>query len=136
MNHWLIKLMELKLPPRLHRGMRIAVSAADASQHRMRVGAAIYKNSMFYSSGHNSYTGKTHPKSNAHCRTIHAELHALLRLGLLGAKKTTIYVARLRKDNSLGMSKPCTACQELLRFARVKKMVFVNYHGNVEEQLL
>lgn len=48
--------------------------------------------------------------------SFHAEARVLRKIGAGG----TVYVARVRKDGSVGMSRPCTSCCRMLRFRGAK----------------
>lgn len=53
---------------------------------------------------------------------LHAEVQALLRSK--DKQVHTLYVARLLKDNSEGLAKPCPACIEALKAFGVQKVVY------------
>lgn len=65
---------------------------------------------------------------------LHAELQALLRCK--DKQVHTLYVARVLKDGSIGMAKPCAGCVEALKAFGVEKVVYTLstgfYNGWVE----
>ena len=54
----------------------------------------------------------------------HAEITALKSCGTTPIKGGTLYVARVGSAGDPRMSKPCPACQDALRKAGIKKVVF------------
>lgn len=54
--------------------------------------------------------------------SIHAECRCLKKLGLGGV----IWVARVRKDGSVGCSRPCAGCRLMLRFSGVRAYYTIN----------
>lgn len=112
---------------RIQKGQRLATDAASRSQHEKRVGACVMKKNKVLSVGCNSY--KTHPASGSYCKYHHAEFDALIGLTRSDTLGATIFVARLRKDNKLAISKPCKSCQEMIDAMGIKKVVYVNREG-------
>lgn len=98
-----------------HKAMRAAISAAYAAvlstsdtRHRCCIGAAItYRNSIL-TTAHNS--NKTHTWANKYHKypMLHAEIKAMLQLGIDKLKGTTLYVARINITHTLSLSRPCT----------------------------
>ena len=66
------------------------------------------------------------------CRVAtHAEEHALSLCG--DPRGATIYVARIGRNNEIGMSKPCSKCSVHLHRAGVKKVVYTVGSQQYEE---
>jgi len=88
----------------------------------------VYKNSIV-SIGMNSY--KTHPlmASRTSWPFLHAEQHAIIRAGLDNCQGLDLYIARVRKNNDLAMSKPCSVCVKLIYDVSIKN---VYYSTNME----
>ena len=64
---------------------------------------------------------------------IHAEVAALKNIN----KADTILVVRIsREDGSLTMSRPCEKCQKYLKDRGIKKVVYSNWNGEIEEMRL
>jgi len=110
--------------------LRQAIKAAEKSNHKQRVGAAIATGGRVLSVGSNSY--KTHPRSTSPYKTIHAEFSAFLRARteLSGA---TLYVVRLLATGDLGMAKPCPDCQRFIAKMNLKKIIYSTDHGFAEQ---
>lgn len=53
-----------------------------------------------------------------------ADVHAEARLTQKLTPGSTVWVARIRHDGSMGMAKPCPACERRLRSAGVRKVVY------------
>lgn len=107
----------------------LAIKEAYGAHHtKTRVGAVVYQRSRVLGLGSN-FQHKTHPKSTHPFGRIHAELAAIIdamrydrfRNSLIG---TSIYVARLKKDGSLGLAKPCRWCQELIHRVGIKEVTW------------
>lgn len=56
--------------------------------------------------------------------SVHAEVAALRAWGGTNLRNATLYVARIGRDGTPMMSKPCANCQQALRDAGVKKVVY------------
>ena len=55
--------------------------------------------------------------------TYHAEEAALRKAGSR-AKNSTMYVFRIKKNGMLGMAKPCSYCQVLIKRHKVRKVIY------------
>lgn len=84
------------------------------------------------STGWNWYK-KTHPRSRAHLRTLHAELHALQGLTREQLEGAVMFVARVTIGGLARMSKPCPGCQELLAGTPIKTVYYTNGTGKIEK---
>lgn len=112
------------------RMIRLALKVAEKSQHKFRTGVVIAIGSRIISIGINKY--RTHPQqinchTNMNSNSIHAELDAIISChSPLGA---TIYVARILKDGTSGLSKPCKTCQGIIELYGIKKVVYTTHDG-------
>lgn len=52
------------------------------------------------------------------------EVHAEARLANKLTPGSTVWVARIRHDGSLGMAKPCPTCERRLRNSGVRKVIY------------
>ena len=104
-----------------NKNFELAARIARLSSARNRHGAVIACGGNVLSLGVNS--SKTHTRSNAPSRQIHAELAALIanRTDVQGA---TLYSARVLRNGKLGVSKPCAYCALLLREAGIRRVVY------------
>ncbi len=66
------------------------------------------------------------------CRHSHAEAKLCRKIDY-GA---IVYVIRLRRDGTIGMSKPCPDCEKILRTRKVKKVYYTTNNGGVECMVL
>jgi len=124
------------------RGMEVAAVAsklATAPFTRTKMGAALFAGSRLVSIGFNKYS-KSHPDHKIHKRdenflyNIHAEQAALIkRRHYDNGGNLVMYVWRERQDGTPGCSKPCSMCQALLKEAGVRKVIYYNDQGVVEE---
>ena len=120
------------------RGFEAAQAAAAHSDGKIigsRMGAALYSGNNLLAVGFNIYT-KTHPegKRKTYDITIHAEQMALLRRRHYdNDSNLTMYVWRETVGGVPALSKPCGNCQERMRVAGIRKVRYINEHGEAEE---
>lgn len=94
------------------------------SKSRFRLGAVlVYKNNIV-AVGTNSY--KTHPlmAERTAWPFLHAEQHAIIRAGVDNCEGLDLYIARVLKNNTLALSKPCSVCAELIRDVGIKRTFY------------
>jgi deoxycytidylate deaminase len=66
-------------------------------------------------------------------RGHHAEARAINRK--IDCSGATIYIARLNiKDHPATMSRPCPECMEAILKSGIKKIVYINWDGEVVEE--
>lgn len=107
---------------RLHRAAILAQRSGIASYH---TGAIIYDNrDKPVSTGWSHYS--EYLKLRNYPRSIHAELHAILRTARRAdLTEATIYVTNLRATNSnVTNAKPCLTCQSILAEVGIKTAFF------------
>jgi pyrimidine deaminase RibD-like protein len=98
------------------RAMRLASEKARHRAHRHA--ALVYRGGALISQGTN------HDE-------VHAEVAALRRLWPSHREDTTVVSIRMTKGNKLGMAKPCPNCEEYMRLAGVKKVVYSDAMGQM-----
>jgi len=116
--------------------IELALSMASKSTSKFRLGAVLAKRNRVISAGYNQMQ-KTHPLQNRYYEGdgvlgLHAEVHACIGVpagDLLGAE---IYVARLLKNGSVAMAKPCDTCRKFLASVGIVKVTFTTDGGNKE----
>ena len=100
-----------------------------ASQQRLAA-ICVDKKGKVLGRGVNSYT-RTHPLQKHFAIVaalpeekmfLHAELQAVLRSR--DKEIHTIYVARVLKDDTISLAKPCKACEQMLKSFGVQKVVY------------
>jgi deoxycytidylate deaminase len=101
-------------------------------QHKL--GAVIVKGRRILASGFNSLR----PSRLLETPHLHAEASAILKLlkerrlhDLLGAE---IYVTRFTRGGSVGCSKPCPTCHNLIRSVGIKRIHYINAEGVTESE--
>ena len=103
------------------------------NNHRFHVGAALFRRKSLVTIGAN--TSKTHPsfkrtyKNGQSCYAIHAEMN-ILRQAKPG---DVIFVMRWSAEGELTMAHPCEHCQELIRKAGIKRVVYSDWDGNFKD---
>lgn len=71
--------------------------------------------------------------SNDAARRLHAEKRCLDALGGKVPPRSVMYVVRTRRgDGSVGMAKPCAACQKLLAACGIKRVYYSTNTGGWE----
>lgn len=109
-------------------------SASDWKRGNYRICAIASCKGKFLAWGRNSYV-KTHPVQAMYARMVgmydrtylHAEIHALIRAK---HQVTDVWVARVLKDGSPGLARPCPICRAAMRSAGVER---VWYTTNADE---
>lgn len=98
---------------------------AEKSKCNQRHGAVIISGGRVISVGvnvdKNSPQNVQDPKTQA---AVHAEVAALRAAGSTPLAGGTIYVARINKSGKAMMSKPCPRCQDAIRAAGIKKIIY------------
>lgn len=122
----LVKLQELAI-------QQATKSLGIGSNRNYRLGAVLFdKKRRVVAAECNSY--KTHPMvlEFSLYPSLHAEMSCLVHYGLDNSAGCDIIVMRIRKDNSLGCSKPCSSCMEALKFAGVNKVYYTTSKGELQ----
>ena len=102
-----------------------AVRIAENSECQKRHGAILTSGGRVLGIGVN--TNRNDPAIIGDAQlaySVHAEVAALRAWGGTNLKNATIYVARIGRNGDPMMSKPCVKCQEALKAAGVKKVVY------------
>ena len=97
---------------------------------KFRLGAILVHKNSIVSVGMNSY--KTHPLMAARTEWpfLHAEQNAIIRAGLDNCEGLDLYIARVLKNNTLALSKPCKVCIELIKDVGIRN---IYYSTNAKE---
>lgn len=107
-------------------------SHSDHSQHHL--GAAIVSGNKVIGVGFNK--NKTHPKSFHKFKGIHAEFSAVMNSREQNVRGASIYVYRETKNGTLGNSKPCIFCQDMLRSVYIKNVYYTTENGYEHMELI
>jgi len=91
---------------------------------KFRLGAILVHRNSIVSVGMNSY--KTHPLMAARTKWpfLHAEQNAIIRAGLDNCEGLDLYIARVLKNNTLALSKPCKVCIKLIKDVGIKNVYY------------
>lgn len=100
---------------------------ATKSQCNYRLGAITIRKNRILGRGPN--LTKTHTMMQRETGAnrllgIHAEIHAAIKSGYDQLAGSTVFVARITKDNRYAMAKPCKICQKILKRMYVKQVYF------------
>jgi len=106
---------------------RVALTFAKKSEYvPYKVGACIARGRRILSAGCNQV--KTHPMmlrfNNNFVSSLHAEMHACIGVDPEALFGSDIYVVRVRRDGSLGLSKPCKICREFLEELGIRRAFY------------
>jgi len=109
------------------RWIRSALLQAEQAPHaQWRVGSVLVRGGSVLSTGFNRYRNDP-AQVELSGVSYHAEAVVLRRTS--AARGATLYVARVRRNGSLGASKPCARCQAALVAAGVHTVVWTTPYG-------
>ena len=110
--------------------LKRALAVASVSTMRQRHGAVIAQGPRVLAVGVNSMRTApmncTDPRSQA---AWHAEVAVLRQLRGRDLHGATLYVARLNRNQVAAMSRPCVACQAVIEYAGVSKVIYTTNEG-------
>lgn len=116
------------------RFISLAIQQAKQSNCNNRLGAVICHQKTVLGAGYNKSSSpllnKGIIKKNHANMGLHAEVAAMVGLDRKVIKGTTLYVVRLRRNNSIGMSKPCISCMFYITGMGVKKIIYSTDDGS------
>ena len=119
--------------------IKLAIDEAEKSVYRFRVGAVVFKGSRILSSGHNGIrSSRIHPFYKKYNNACHAEQDAILNIKDWSTiKGCSILVVKIsKKIGILSNARPCSMCQELLRYTGIKTMFYSNTNGEIISEKL
>lgn len=79
-----------------------------------------------------AWANRFRKKQKGHA-TVHAEIGAILGLDRSITEGTTVYVVRVGRDGHLRNSKPCAMCEAAMQYVGVKRVIYSNSNGTLEE---
>lgn len=108
-----------------HAAHAMALKSRGVGGHKnssFRLGAVLCDKNRIVAVGNNSY--KTHPvlRHLTKWPCIHAEQDAIFSRGLDNCQGLDLYVCRVKRDGSIGMSKPCAVCSKLIEAVGIRKV--------------
>jgi tRNA(Arg) A34 adenosine deaminase TadA len=102
-----------------------------------KIGACVTHKKRIISYGFNQKKSHTIQARYGKYPYLHAEIDAIRKAlfvldpGIL--KKCCVYVMRIKKNNKLGLSKPCIACQYVLDLFQVRQVWYSSDSGQFIE---
>jgi deoxycytidylate deaminase len=114
----------------LVRAKTLAQKISQKSDHpAFKMGACVYYKNHILSAGFNS--SKTHPlvKHYSPYKTLHAEMHAIIRAGLNNVKGTSIVVYRSLKSGQMAMARPCPICLKIMKQYGIMSVTYTTENG-------
>lgn len=109
--------------------IKIAKKEALKSKYQYKLGCILVHGSKIVSKGHNKST-KTHKiayynHDHLEFATVHAEVDTLINVSKEIARKSDLYVVRVRrKDHKFAMAKPCKMCEKIIKKMGVKRIIY------------
>lgn len=124
--------MDNEISKSVRRGIRLAAKAAlNGDSPSYHIGAVIVKSGKVIATGWNCYR-KTSPDADTRYRTIHAEFSCINNLTIEQLTGACMFIARVTNGGSLNMSKPCYACEALLKKLPLKRIYYTGRDGRIE----
>jgi len=107
-----------------------------SSYGKFRHGAVLVKHGVVLNASHNkdkpcSFGGRFRCRSKGQA-TLHAELGAILNMAKDSTEGADVYVVRVNYENEYRNSKPCSMCQEAMRFCGIKRVFYSTEDGYFE----
>lgn len=112
------------------------VATDNKTEARCRLAALLVHKNVPIALGKNQL--KSHPLQakfgmNEHSIYLHAEIDALIKgvkeLNSEQLNKSTLYVARVLRDGTTGLAKPCPGCQRALKSFGIERIVWTTENG-------
>ena len=118
------------LPNRFKQAKTYSKLSGHSDYH---IGAALFNKRKFMVGGFNSL--KSHPAFTP--KTLHAEIHAILRGTAIGfpLSGATLAVYREHKSGRPAIARPCSRCWAVIRGVNIKKVLFTTNNGWQEERV-
>jgi deoxycytidylate deaminase len=117
----------------MNRQEQLAISMARKSVSKFRLGAVLAKRKRIISAGFNNMR-KTHPfHKDEYSLGLHAEIHACIGVSADELEGSSIYVARLLRDDSLALAKPCKVCLRFLLSVGISRVFYSTNEGGFVE---
>lgn len=119
------------------RFIEFALNVAEkAPEQKFKVGSVVVRKGIPISFGINNMA-KTHPlAAKNRFPYIHSELHALIGVDSRKLCGATIYVARRKRTGEIGLAKPCSECEKLLRQYNIKRVCYSRNNNEIGEMML
>jgi deoxycytidylate deaminase len=111
--------------------IQAAKTEAEKSKYRYRLGAVALIDNKIVARAHNKCSKHPFLSRRYGCHSIHAEAGAILKGKHYGAN--VLVVVRILKDGRLTCSFPCKQCQAIARDFSYKKIIYVDWNGNIQE---
>jgi tRNA(Arg) A34 adenosine deaminase TadA len=123
------------------RNILLAKKVAELSDYgKFRHGAVLVKGNSVRNMACNKHRhchfGKRFREANTGTATLHAELGVILGMDRSITQGATVYVARVNKEGTARMSKPCPMCENAMRHVGIKRVIYTDRNGRIETMTL
>lgn len=109
---------------------------AKSSFVHYKHGACLLRGGKVYAFGKNRYFDKRYEQRANIKFTVHAEIDTIMRFPKHELKNMDILIIRLKKDGSLGDSRPCNTCIDKMRRAGIRRAYYSNRDGGLSCELV
>ena len=114
----------------------MAISEAEKSQHKQRVGAVIFKGKRVISKGYNHSERCVRSITKEFCRwpwSIHAEVDSILK-ARCDLRGTSMLVVRINQKGELRLAMPCQHCLNYISYVSIRHLYFSTSENGVLEK--
>jgi tRNA(Arg) A34 adenosine deaminase TadA len=115
--------------------MNLAIRIANENENKFRFGCILTHGGRIIAEAQN-HMGKSHPLQAKYAKRagegnkiwLHAEIRALIQ-----ARETPeeIWIARIWRDGSLALAKPCAICTLAIQESGIEKIHYTNEFGKI-----
>ena len=103
-------------------GLSLACAAHRDKDCYYQLCALVVKKNRVLSVGYNN--PKTHPLAKTKMKQLHAEMDAIIGCTEEQLDGAELIVVRARRDNKIGMAKPCKACHDFIKLMGIKRVYY------------
>ena len=114
---------------------RQLVKFARKSMMRFRLSSLVLVDGRVEAIGGNSIV-ITHKIKSMKYRSIHAEVSAIGKTLWSPSQKATLFVVRIRRDDSLGNARPCNKCMTYAKKHGIVKVIYSTNEGDFKEEVI
>jgi tRNA(Arg) A34 adenosine deaminase TadA len=113
----------------ISRYVEIAANEAAKSDYHYRLGAVVVDHGRVVGKGCNELRTDPNLRRRGYY-SVHAEIRSLMRSK---GKGDTLVVVRIRKNNALTSSQPCSMCLGYAKEYGIRKIIYIDWLGNIQE---
>lgn len=114
--------------------INLAISEAEKSTYRFKMGAVIFKGKRILGYGHNGIRSSSNIKSKFKKwqNALHAEQAALMNINWCKVKGASIFVVKVsHKYGMISMASPCQMCRDILSHVGIHDIYYSDLDGQI-----